>query len=201
MSRLVMMVTATIAVMAGSAALAQQMLWVTADELNRRSCPDATCPIVGRLYFQESAQIHERHGEWSRITAYYIDTGCALSGRADHVQEGSHACLAKHGYQADGRFAEWVHSAYLSARRPDDKPQPIMPAELMDPRIQGIPRAGYLGTTERDELILRKGALIMLNTGRCDRIESGDQSMARPGYYYVYCDGDQSHYFTAEDVE
>ena len=80
MSNLVWMLAATIAVMEGSAAFAQQMLWVMADELNRRSCPDATCPIVGRLFFQESAQIHERNGEWPRITAYYIDTGCALSG-------------------------------------------------------------------------------------------------------------------------
>ncbi len=115
MPRLILLITAAVAVLAASVALAQEKLWVTADVLNRRSCPVASCPIVGRLYFREVAEVHERRGEWVRITKYYVDTGCALYGRADFVREGSRACQAEHGYRADGSFGEWVHGDYLSA--------------------------------------------------------------------------------------
>jgi hypothetical protein len=51
----------------------------------------------------------------------------------------------------------------------------------MDPRIEGIPKVGQHGNTERDVLILWKGASMMLKTGRCSRVEYGDGSTTRRG--------------------
>ncbi len=190
-----------IATVAASPTEAQDKVWVTADTVNRRSCPDTACPIVGRLYFREAAEALERHGNWVRVSKYYVDPGCAFSGRADYVREGDRSCSQHHGYRADGAFAEWIHADFLSAVRPKPKPQPKFTAELMDPRIQGIPEVGEGGNTERDILILRKGALKLLKSGRCSLIEYGDRSTNRQGYYFVYCGSSQNIYFTAADVE
>ncbi len=182
-------------------ATAQDRLWVTADSLNRRSCPAEVCPVVGTLFFGESAQVLEQRGEWVRITKHYQDFGCAQHGKAEFVKKGSKNCLLEHGYKSDGSFAEWVHRGFLSNVRPIDKSQPQLTDQLTDPRIKGIPKVGEYGNTERDILILRKGALKMIESGRCQEVEYGDKSSSRAGYYYVNCGGPRNLFFTADDVD
>ena len=53
-----------------------EKLWVTVDRLNRRTCPDTSCGIVGRLFFREGVQVFERRGGWVRISRYY-NASCA----------------------------------------------------------------------------------------------------------------------------
>ncbi|QPC44609.1 hypothetical protein HW532_19025 [Kaustia mangrovi] len=96
---------------------AQEQMWVTSDDLNRRTCPAVSCGIVGTLMFRESAQVFERKADWVRITQYY-DASCK-GGRSEYVASGNAACVPSNGIE-DGRFAEWVSAKYLSARRPAD---------------------------------------------------------------------------------
>ena len=181
---------------------AQEKLWVNSSSLNRRTCPSTSCPTVGKYYFREAVFVHEWQGAWVRASKYYKDTGCYLSGRADFVKQGRTACLSQDGYRADGSFAEWVHGDYLSAKRPELPPQPEFPTELMDPRIEGIPMVGELELSEYDVLILRKYAAKLLKSGECTMIETGYKSIHRPGYYYVYCSGEnRNRFFRPSDAE
>ena len=102
-------------------AAAQDKAWVTARELNRHSCPDPSCPVVGRNRLGDAITMYERLGKWVRISAFNVDPGCA-DGRALYVRQGSRACLARHGYRKDGSFAEWVQGDHLTTRRPEKKP-------------------------------------------------------------------------------
>jgi hypothetical protein len=184
------------------AAFAQEKLWVNASSLNRRTCPSVSCPTVGKYYFREAVLVFERQGAWVRASKYYEDTGCYFSSRADYVKQGRTACLPEDGYRADGSFAEWIHGDYLSSTRPELPPQPEYPAELMDPRIEGIPMVGELELSEYDVLILRRYAAKLLKSGQCSKIETGDKSVHRPGYYYVYCSGEnRNRFFRPSDVE
>lgn len=101
-------------------AAAQDKAWVTARELNRHSCPDPSCPVVGRNSLGDAITMYERLGKWVRISAFNVDPGCADGRPALYVRQGSRACLARHGYRKDGSFAEWVQGDHLTTRRPGE---------------------------------------------------------------------------------
>ena len=96
---------------------AGEILWNTADRLNRRTCPSTDCGVVGRLFHREKVTVLERVGEWVRITQPY-NASCQ-GGRSQFVDEGNSACVSENGIR-DGKFAEWVSANYLSAARPPD---------------------------------------------------------------------------------
>lgn len=97
--------------------LAEQDAWVTSNSLNRRTCPDANCGVVGTLLFREKAPIFEKKNGWVRITKYY-DASC-VNGKSEYVDSGNRTCNPANGIN-DGKFAEWVSAKYLSTERPAD---------------------------------------------------------------------------------
>ncbi len=88
-----------------SSASAETKMWVTADAVNRRTCPSEECGVVGKLFFREAAVVYEMSEGWGRISDRY-DASCA-AGRSKYVDSGNTACLESNGIK-DGRFAEWV---------------------------------------------------------------------------------------------
>lgn len=91
--------------------------WVTADRLNRRTCPDTSCGIVGWLGFREKATVLEIDGGWARITKPY-DASCR-NGKSEYVDSGNAACTPGNGI-VGGQFAEWVATTHLNNTRPAD---------------------------------------------------------------------------------
>lgn len=119
LAALLLLALAATALVDGPAA-AQDKAWVTARELNRHSCPDPSCPVVGQNRLGDAITMYERLGKWVRISAFNVDPGCADGRPALYVRQGSRACLAKHGYREDGSFAEWVQGDHLTTRRPGE---------------------------------------------------------------------------------
>jgi hypothetical protein len=91
--------------------------WVTTDRLNRRTCPDIGCGSVGFFMFREGVTIYEEREGWARVSRYY-DAFC-VNGLSKYVESGNAACVPSNGI-ADGQFAEWVSTQYLSGTRPAD---------------------------------------------------------------------------------
>lgn len=98
-------------------AMAAADAWVTADRLNRRTCPDVKCGIVGVLMFREPVTIFEKQGSWARISKYY-DASCR-NGASAYIESGNAACVERNGI-VHGRFAEWISMDYISTTRPPD---------------------------------------------------------------------------------
>lgn len=97
-----------------------ERMWVSGQYSDRRTCPSTRCGVVGRLFHREAADVIERRSGWGRISQPY-DAGC-VNGRSEYVDEGNDSCTAANGIR-DGRFAEWVQLASLTATRPPDPAQ------------------------------------------------------------------------------
>lgn len=149
--------------------------YVTTLTLNVRLAPDANARITNKLHRQQLVEVYEVRNGWARISRYY-----------DGEVEG-----------LTGQVAEWVAARYLSTYRPPDLPQPQLP---QDPRIQGLPKVGESGLTERDVRILYRAAHHFLQTGRCQKIEYGDKSVHRPNTYYLNCGEPRNLFFQPSDI-
>jgi hypothetical protein len=113
-----LVVTLGIAISAGNEASVSDIdAWVTADRLNRRTCPQPSCGSVGVQFFRDGVTIYERSNGWARITGPY-NASC-FNGVSEYVDSGNDACEEANGI-VDGRFAEWVSAQYLSSERPPD---------------------------------------------------------------------------------
>ena len=145
--------------------------------LEERLGPSATAPLTNRLYRTQKVEVFEVKDGWARVSKY--DDG-AVEGLS-------------------GQVARWVLADGLSATKPADLPQPSLPS---DPRISkdAFPKIGESGLTEKDLLILHQGAIKLLNSGRCSRVELGDKSVSKPDTYYVNCAGPKNIFFTPSDV-
>lgn len=95
----------------------QSEAWVTAERLNRRTCPSADCGSVGQFFSRDRVDVFEEKDGWVRVSQYY-DASC-WAGVTEYVDSGNDACTEENGV-VDGRFAEWVSSEYLSPSRPPD---------------------------------------------------------------------------------
>ena len=120
--------------------------------------------ITNRLYRQNRVDVLEVRNDWARISKYY-------NGRVEGLS---------------GNVARWISANHLSKQQPADLAQPKL---RPDSRINGIPKVGESGLTEKDVLILNRGATHFLHSGRCKRIEYGDKSVSKPNTYYVNCGG------------
>lgn len=164
-------------------AYASEKAWVTAERLNRRTCPATNCGIVGRLFYREGVQIFEKRGEWARITKHY-DASC-FYGQSEYVDAGNAACTTSNGIN-DGKFAEWVSLKYLAATQPAD------------------PAAGAEGTAKlvghSDDYARYKAAFVkaaddLMASGRCTRRDLvGGWTKSVSNYrnepvYFIYCGG------------
>ncbi|MBK8457631.1 MAG: hypothetical protein IPL47_11450 [Phyllobacteriaceae bacterium] len=101
----------------GSAVASEVKMWVSVDQTDRMTCPSENCGKVGRLFFRESAVVHEIVGTWARVTKYY-DDACS-SGVSVYVDSGPNKCNSANGI-SNGKVAEWVKLEHLNLIRPDD---------------------------------------------------------------------------------
>ena len=158
--------------------------WVNVDRLNRRTCPNESCGIVGQLYFREKTTVYEEREGWARITKYY-DAACK-NGKSEYVDSGDKTCDAANGI-ADGRFAEWVSSRHLSESSPAD------------------PAAGATGdyalVAQSDDYRIYKDVFVraaseLIASGQCSRADFEEMGgwiksinhRDRP-IYFTYCGG------------
>jgi hypothetical protein len=145
--------------------------------LDERLAPSTTAPVTNRIYRRQKVDVFEVKDGWARVSKFY-----------DGSVEGQ-----------IGRVARWVPAAGLSATKPAEMIQPSLPS---DARIDkdAFPKVGESGLTEQDVRLLHRGAIKLLNSGKCSRVEYGDKSTSKPNTYYVNCGG-LNIFFTPSDVE
>ena len=164
-------------------AMAEADAWVTSDRLNRRTCPDVKCGIVGRLMFREKATVFEERNGWARVSKFYA--AFCRNGKNEDVETGNAACTESNGI-VQGRFAEWVSTKYLSETRPAD---PSRSATGTYALVKGS-----------DDYRIYKNAFAraaseLIRSGRCteqDFVDIGGwaKSTSRSGpVYFTYCGG------------
>lgn len=166
-------------------ATAADKYWVTSDTLNRRTCPDTSCGIVGRLLHRESVQLLEAKGGWARISKYY-DASCR-NGRSQYVDSGNARCAPNNGI-SNGKFAEWVSMQHLSVTRPVD---PATGATGLKKAVLQSDHASKHGAA------FEKASRSLVAAGRCtvaDFQEMGGWVKATGKYrdrpvYFTYCGG------------
>lgn len=159
--------------------------WVTADVLNRRTCPDPKCGIVGTLRYRGHVDIYEEQNGWVRTSRYY-PAPCA-SGKNEYVESGNAACTPGNGV-IDGRVAEWASASFLSRQRPAD------PAE----GATGY-RALVGGSDDYRTYAeaFAKAAEALITSGRCTRTDFEEvggwfkSTVNHPNQpvYFTYCGG------------
>jgi hypothetical protein len=165
-------------------AVAAENYYVASDVLNVRLCPATTCPITNRIYRQQKVEVFEIRGEWARITEYYD----AASERLEFPQ------------LSEETVARWVIQRALSKSRLTDVE--FKRAEELDPRVQGIPKAGENGISAQESELMGKYANQLVRTDQCRGVVFADRSVNRANQYYVQCTGENGNrYFTAEDVK
>ena len=176
MTRLILILLACVCLGIGCAGAAGPgSYYVTAPAVEVRLGPDRQAKVTNRLYRQNRVDVVEIRNGWARISKYY-------DGRVEGVS---------------GNVARWVLTQHLSAERPSDLSQPKLPH---DPRISGLPKVGQGGLTEKDVVILHRGAKHFLDSGRCKRIEYADKSISKPNTYYVNCGGPRNIFFMPSDL-
>ena len=89
--------------------------WTNIERVDRRTCADISCGVVGQFFFEKSAHVYEIADGWARVTARY--DGSCVNGRSEYVDHGTAVCTDTNGF-IDGKFAEWVELKGLSATRP-----------------------------------------------------------------------------------
>jgi len=158
--------------------------WVTAERIDRRTCPSTDCGVVGTLDFREAAAVEERKGKWARVSRYY-DASC-VNGRSEYVYKGNSACVAANGI-VDGKFAEWVEARNLSETRPKD------PAETADADEQLVKGSDDF-TRYRRQFVT--AARTLMDRGECAAGDFQEQGgfMKSTNHrdepiYFTYCGG------------
>ncbi|MGI9505720.1 MAG: SH3 domain-containing protein [Geminicoccaceae bacterium] len=168
-----------------SQVLADGRLWVTADHLNRRTCPSSDCGIVGQLFFRESVEILERQGQWARISKRY-DAACE-GGKSAYVDRGNSSCKASNGIN-DGMMAEWISIQHISRQRPPDPAAGLSGIQKAIASSDDFHRFGDTFQKVANELI-RNG-----NCSAADFKENGGWIKSTTTYkdrpvYFTYCGG------------
>ena len=79
-------------------------------------------------------------------------------------------------------------------------PQPDPAAKKYDGKIFGLPRVGDEGVTAAEVELLQRAARKFIDDGRCGRVDYGDRSQSRPGWYVISCEG-RNILFTRDDIE
>lgn len=150
--------------------------YVTEDYLEEFLAPSSKAKVTNKIYRGQKVDVLELKAGWARVSRYY-------NGDVEGVS---------------GNVARWVFAKGLSTAKPADLPSPALKS---DTRIEpsALPKVDQNGITAEDLKILHKGALFMLNSGRCSRVEYGDKSVSKPNTYYVNC-GAENLFFRPSDI-
>lgn len=92
----------------------------------------------------------------------------------------------------------WVRTSDLTDAPPAE---PDRSATAGDPRLAALPGVGDYGHTEADVEALRAGALQLLNSGQCSRIDDANKSVSVAGVYFINCGEDSNRFFRMQDGE
>ena len=148
--------------------------WVQTDQSSQRSSPGGL--VVNRVYYGQRVTIHERRGDWVRVTRDGLDARWMPA-----------ADLARN--RPPEKPAYEGSAEYRDAR--------IAPDAIANP--------GEYGLTRADIDIIRKGAKWVLQSrSDCARIEDSDKSGSRANTYFVTCrsgSGTHNVFFTRSEVE
>lgn len=87
-----------------------EYMYVTVENLNKRTCPSSECGITGQALLNNRLKIFEKQDGFARVTDYY---NACDNGVHDFVDQGNSNCTVENGMK-DGLFAEWVSLDYLS---------------------------------------------------------------------------------------
>lgn len=176
------------------------MLWVTVQRLDRHTCPDKACGVVGTLFFREAATPFEERGDWVRITREY--DGACEDGQSRYVDSGNKDCTTANGFQ-EGRFSEWVQQGNLSSTRPADPAETATADESLVAQSDDFAQFRSQFTAIASQLMA---------DGRCDRSDFEEQGgfvksvteYRDEPVYFIYCGGmtsDNRLYVNAETGE
>ena len=170
---------------------ADEKRWVTAERLNRRTCPSAACGIVGQSFFRDGHPILETKDGWARVTTFY-DAFCQ-GGRSQFVDRGNARCASENGV-VEGKFAEWVSLKFLSKERPPDPAAGATGDEVLVAKSDDYRRY-------KSQFLTAANSLIAL--GRCskqDFIDNAGWTKSITGYrdqpvYFIRCGRRQTSRF------
>lgn len=163
---------------------ADQQAWVTVEEIDRASCPDDSCGIIGQLMKHEKVTMLEEKEGWARISIYY-DAGCK-NGKSVFISKGNRSCATVNGIYK-GKMAEWVRIADLAHINPEEQ----LPA----------PKAKYDLVRLSDDFedhkdIFADTAQNLISSGRCttedfDKIGGwmSSSNYNNKPIYFIYCGG------------
>lgn len=159
-------------------------MWVTAERIDRHTCPSKKCGVVGTFDFREPAAVAETKDGWARVSRYY-DASCR-SGRSEFVETGNAECVRANGI-LDGQFAEWVEAKNLSSTRPSDPAETALADEALVKDSDDFSRYRRAFAKAAQELIAE---------GECtasDFQEMGgfmkSQNQKSEPIYFTYCGG------------
>lgn len=164
-------------------AFADANLWVSADRVDRHTCPSIECGVSGQLMFREGVEALETKGTWVRVTKPY-SASCS-GGISEYVKSGNKACVGSNGIN-NGMFAEWVPKASLTNTRPVD---PGENATGDDALIKGSDDYRLY------HIQFAKAARELIDNGTCTAgdFEEAGGWMSSPakgdGIYFMYCGG------------
>ena len=96
---------------------AEDVMWVNVDRLERRTCPDEKCGLVGELFFREKVAVYDVKDGWIRSTRPYV--AMCENGGSRFVKNGLDVCSESNGI-VNGYFSEWVKQGGVAAVRPED---------------------------------------------------------------------------------
>lgn len=143
-----------------------------------RLSPDSNGKITNTIYRRQAVDVMELQNGWARVSDYY-----------DGQIEGK-----------SGNLARWIPYNSLAKKRPQKLKLRKFMVEKPH-RIDGIPKVGQHGLTERDVQILYAAAKYYLETGKASQIVYGDKSVKRPGIYYLnFNNTNENHFFSPEDI-
>jgi len=91
-------------------------VYVSANTLNKRTCPSINCGIVGQVRKGDKLNELEVKDGFTRVTNYYK---ACTNGIHDYVESGDNKCTTENG-MTDGMFAEWISTKHLSKDKPSE---------------------------------------------------------------------------------
>lgn len=171
----------------GIQASAERTAWVTALQLNKRTCPSSSCGVLGTLRFRDEVTVLAEMNGWSRISQYY-GAGC-VDDVSKYVKSGNAKCVPTNGI-AGGELAEWVAARFLSSSLP------------ANPWVKASGSYGLVRNSDDYRLykdVFAQAASFLIESGRCSPSDFGtmggwikSSSLSGDAVYFTYCGGMQS---------